>query len=254
MLTLVGMHSPRIAGSRLLRFANATVGCGALLILASCSSENEPQKLTPAQAASASQPGAAAKTAAAMSGNASTARPDAGANPHAGAMGGAAAGAAPKAGIALQFAVPEGWIVQIPTSTMRKAQFQLPKEANDPEDASLVLFYFGGEGGSKEANLERWASQFVQPDGKSSHDVLVTSTRTVNGMAVTEAKIVGTFDAEMMPGQGDRVRRENWSMLAAIVETPAGPYYAKLTGPAATVSRWESSFRQWVSSLKPTSG
>ncbi len=230
-----------------------TLGSAAFLFLAACSSGNEPVKLTPAQAASTPQPGAAAKAASAMTGTGSTARPDGMANPHAGGMGGAMAGGAAKPGTALQFAVPEGWIVQIPSSTMRKAQFQLPKEANDPEDASLVLYYFGGEGGTKEANLERWASQFVQPDGRSSHDVLVTSTRTVNGMAVTEASINGTMDAEMMPGQGDRVRREKWSMLAAIIETPSGPYYAKLTGPAATVSRWEASFRQWVSSMKPSS-
>lgn len=249
-----GMHSPRIPGPRSLRFASATTGCVVALMLAGCSSNDEPVKITPAQSASAMQAGAAAKAAAAMSGNASTARPDAGANPHAGGMGGAMSGSAPKAGIALQYAVPEGWIVQIPTSSMRKAQFQLPREADDPEDAALILYYFGGEGGSKDANLERWAGQFVQPDGRSSHDVLVTTTRTVNDMAVTEASISGTFDAELMPGQGDRVRLENWGMLAAIIETPAGPYYAKLTGPAPTVSRWEASFRQWISSLKPASG
>ncbi len=239
------------ASARVSLVAFAAISAG--IVGAGCSSGNEPVKLTPAEAA-------AARGSMSPSSGAATARPDASANPHAGAMGGgtggamsgAAAAGAPKSGGALQFTVPEGWIVQIPSSSMRKAQFQLPKEASDPEDAQLVLYYFGGEGGTTEANLQRWADQFVQPDGRSSHDVLVRSTRTVNGMNVTEASISGTFDAQMVPGQGESIRRENWSMLAAIVETPEGPYFAKLTGPKATVARWESSFREWVSGLHPT--
>ncbi len=240
------MH--RTARHRTLARLAAGFACG--LLVTACTSGNEPVKLTPAQA-KASQPPAQSGG---MGAGAATARPGSPANPHAGGMGGAMGGAGAKSAGALQFTVPEGWIVQIPSSTMRKAQFQLPKEGNDAEDAQLILYYFGGEGGSKEANLERWAGQFVQPDGRSSHDVLVTSTRKVNGMDVLEASITGTFDAEMMPGQGDRVRLENWSMLAAIVDTPDGPYFAKLTGPRNTVARWESSFRAWVSSLQPTKG
>lgn len=236
---------------RSIRVVSLTLLSATALFGAGCSSGNEPVKLTPAQAAAAN-----AKSAQASGTATGMPRPDAGANPHAGvtggAAGGSAGGSAGKGGSALQFNVPEGWVVQIPSSSMRKAQFQLPKEASDPEDAQLVLYYFGGEGGTKEANLERWAGQFVQPDGRPSKDVLVTNHRIVNGMPVTEASITGTFDAEMMPGQGDRVRREKWSMLAAIIETQSGPYYAKLTGPSATVGRWEPSFRQWISSLKPS--
>ncbi|MCY2958792.1 MAG: hypothetical protein NTY35_01405 [Planctomycetota bacterium] len=237
------MYSPRFHGSGT-PSALVPLLAATLLIGFGCSSGNEPVKLTPGQAAAAN---------ANAGGNAATARPSAmTGDPHAGALG--AAGSQSKPGGSLQFTVPEGWIVQTPTSAMRKAQFQLPKAANEPDDAQLILYYFGGEGGSKDDNLKRWAGQFVQPDGRSSQEVLVTSTRTVNGMNVTEASITGTFDAEMMPGQGDRTRRENWRMLAAIVETPTGPYYAKLMGPLPTVTRWEASFRQWVSSLHPSKG
>lgn len=205
------------------------------LAATACRSDNEPVKLSPGQAASPP-----------ASNSAATARPSP--NPHP-ALPAADASTA-RTGSALQYSVPTGWIVQTPSSSMRKAQFLLPKESSDAEDAQLILFYFGGEGGSKDDNLKRWAGQFVQPDGRDSMEVLQTTTRTVNGMAVTEASLSGTFDAEMMPGQGDRVRKETWSLLAAIVETPSGPYYAKLTGPRATVGRWEPSFREWVSSLK----
>lgn len=242
------MH--RTAPHRTLARLAAGIACG--LLVTACTSGNEPVKLTPAQAKASEPPAHTGSMGAATARPGSPANPNA--NPHAGGMAGAMPGAGVKSASALQFTVPEGWIVQIPAGTMRKAQFQLPKEGNDPEDAQLILYYFGGEGGSKKDNLERWAGQFVQPDGRSSQDVLETSTRKVNGMEVLEASITGTFDSELMPGQGDRVRLENWSMLAAIIDTPDGPYFAKMTGPKGTVARWESSFRAWVSSLQPTKG
>jgi hypothetical protein len=205
-----------------------------------CRSDNEPEKLTPGQATTPAAP--------ASSSTASTARPSP--NPHA-AMPAASGGATAPAGSALQYSVPSGWIVQTPSSTMRKAQFLLPKEAGDAEDAQLVLFFFGGEGGSKDDNLKRWENYFAPVDGGAAPQ-LKTTTRKVNGMAVTEASSTGTLDTSKVQGMGSGTR-ENWSMLAAIIEAPSGSYYARLLGPAATVGRWEPSFREWISSLKPQS-
>src|SRR5262245_10271326 len=41
-----------------------------------------------------------------------------------------------------------GWIVEKPANTMRKAQYSLPRAEGDSEDASLIVHYFGGQGGS----------------------------------------------------------------------------------------------------------
>src|SRR5918912_2229477 len=71
----------------------------------------------------------------------------------------------------LKFAVPAGWIEEERTSSMRVAQYRLPKAAGDTEDASLVLYYFGqSQGGSAAANIERWIGQFQQADGSASKD------------------------------------------------------------------------------------
>ena len=43
----------------------------------------------------------------------------------------------------LKFTVPAGWIEAEKTSSMRVAQYRLPKADGDSEDASLVLYYFG---------------------------------------------------------------------------------------------------------------
>lgn len=241
VLTLGGMYSLRPIGTPSLRLAGLSILSAATLLVAGCSTGNEPVKLTPAQAASSA-------AASSQGGAASTARPD----PHAGAMGGAATAAASKGAGALQYKVPEGWVAQIPASSMRKAQFQLPKVEGDTEDAQLVLFHFGGEGGSIQANLDRWADYFVPKDGRTARDLLAVTTRTVSGMNVTEASISGTFDPSKVQGMEGGGLRENWSMLVAIVESPSGPYFARLLGPAGTLSRWDPSFREWISSMKPT--
>ena len=151
----------------------------------------------------------------------------------------------------LVLAPQSGWAVESPSSKMRKAQYLLPRAEGDAQDASLVVYYFGPNGGGgREANLQRWAGQFEQPDGSESSSHLKSADRTVNGLAVTDVELSGTYVAETSPGSGERVREEGWRMLASIVDTPAGPYYAKLVGPEKTIARWEASYRAFVDSLR----
>jgi hypothetical protein len=146
----------------------------------------------------------------------------------------------------LRFDAQPGWIAETPTSSMRKAQFRLPG-AEGSGDASLVVYYFGaGGGGGVEANLERWAGQFEQPDGSDSKAAMKSSKRVVNGVNVTDVALGGTYVAETSPGSGERVNEEGWRMLASILEAKSGAHYVKLVGPAATVARWEASYKSFV--------
>jgi hypothetical protein len=131
---------------------------------------------------------------------------------------------------------------------MRKAQFLLPKADGDAEDGELVLFHFGGEGGSKAENFKRW-SEYIVPAEGGSPQPLVQTTRTVNDMKVTEAASTGTLDQSKVQGKPPAMRA-NWTAMFAYVETPSGPYFARLLAPAPTASRWEASFRQWIGSMK----
>jgi hypothetical protein len=70
-------------------------------------------------------------------------------------------------------------------------------------------------------------------------------------MSVHDVDLSGTYVAETTPGSGQHLRKEGWRLLGSIVEAKEGPYYVKLVGPAATVKHWESSFRNFVSELKP---
>src|SRR5438876_8810802 len=72
---------------------------------------------------------------------------------------------APQTSGDLHYKVPDGWVSAQPSSKMRVAQFKLPKAEGDNEDGELVLYYFGAnQGGTAEANIDRWISQIQQAD------------------------------------------------------------------------------------------
>ena len=153
-------------------------------------------------------------------------------------------------GTPLTFPTPEGWMSETPANAMRKAQFGLPRAESDDQDASVIVFFFGSAGGSLQMNMQRWASQFEQPDGGVPMDRMTHTQRTVNGMPVAEFELAGTYVAETFPGSGERVHHEGWRMLASVIESDHGPYYVKLVGPAATTSRWEASYRAFVGGVR----
>mgnify|MGYP001178655035 CR=1 FL=1 len=150
----------------------------------------------------------------------------------------------------LEFDQPEGWIEGIPRGPLRVAEFTLPKIRGDAEDASVVIFYFGQEGGSIDDNLERWISQIEQPDGRPSQEIAVSTTFEVKGLPVTVLDVHGTYIAPVRPGSSMRYNKKNFYLKAAVVETNNGPYFFKLTGPAQTVDHWATSFISLLKSVR----
>ena len=148
--------------------------------------------------------------------------------------------------------VPQpGWETQETTSSMRVAQYRLPGRGST-DDAQLVIYYFGPNGaGPIEDNIDRWCGQFEQPDGRGSREAAATAERDVHGLAVTTIDLSGTYVAETSPGSGERVNQPEYRLLGAIIETDAGPYYAKLVGPAQTVARWQGRYDAFIRSLRP---
>ncbi len=150
----------------------------------------------------------------------------------------------------LRFDASPEWLEQQPSSTMRVAEYLLPRQQGDVEDADLVVFYFGGGGGTVEANLERWTNQMLQPDGTPSAEVATTTSFLVGDLPVTLLDVPGTFAAEVRPGSRMHYYKPNFRLLAAVVETAAGPYFFKLTGPDRTVRRWADSFETAIESAR----
>ena len=151
----------------------------------------------------------------------------------------------------LKFTVPNGWVEEPRSSSMRVAQYKLPKAEGDSEDASLVLYYFGAtQGGSPQANIDRWISQIHQPDGSDSKARAKTDTTTVNGLKVTIVDVTGTYTADMAPGVPGQSNAPNYRLHSAVIETPKGNYFLKLVGPARTMERWDQSVTDFIKSLE----
>lgn len=151
----------------------------------------------------------------------------------------------------LTYTAPPSWHTRPPASGMRVAEFVVPKVQGDAEDAELIIYYFGaGGGGSAEANIDRWISQVQQPDGAPSKAKAKRAERTINGLKVTTVDVSGTYTAEMRPGATDHYDKPNYRVCAAVVETPQGAYYIKMTGPAKTVGAAQAAYETFLSSLK----
>jgi len=150
----------------------------------------------------------------------------------------------------LAFATPDGWKSSSPTSSMRVAEFTLPRAAGDGEDGVLIVYYFGGSGGSVDANMQRWIGQMQQADGKPSSAVAKKESRQVNGLTVSLVDVTGSYTAEMSPGSDTHLNKPRFRMRAGVVETSKGPYFIKLTGPEHTIAKWDAAFNQFVNSFR----
>lgn len=149
----------------------------------------------------------------------------------------------------LSAVLPAGWKPVAPSSSMRTAEYKLPGEAGG--DASLVVFYFGADqGGSVEANIERWYGQFTQPDGEPTQERARRWGKSVGSLRATLVDISGTYTGGGMGG-GSTAPQTGYRMLGAILLSPRGPFFFKLVGPAAAVDRWKKSFEQYIDSALP---
>jgi hypothetical protein len=55
----------------------------------------------------------------------------------------------------LAWKAPASWPIEASSSSMRVATHRIPQAAGDPEPGELAIFFFGPQGGSGQANVER---------------------------------------------------------------------------------------------------
>jgi hypothetical protein len=135
-----------------------------------------------------------------------------------------------------------------PKSPMRKASYEVPKVAGDAEDGELAVFYFGpGQGGSIDANVDRWVKQF---SGVDPGDVK-RADREANGLRQHTVEVQhGTFDAGQMSMGAPGGPKKDYALEGAIVEAPSGAYFFKMTGPAKTIAAARPAFLQLLDSVR----
>jgi len=157
--------------------------------------------------------------------------------------------ASPAQAAGVGWTIPADWQLG-PARQMRIATYRVRAIAGDPEDAECAVYFFGtGQGGTVEANLDRWAHQFTTSGGQSRPAKM--EKQEIAGLKVSTLAVSGTYmGAGGMMGQGD-VQKSNYRMRAAIIEAPQGLVFFKLTGPLNTVAAAEKDFNSLLSSVHP---
>ncbi len=147
----------------------------------------------------------------------------------------------------LTWKAPGGWTSEPPSSSMRRAQYRVSGPGGDAE---CVIFYFGpGQGGDAKANVERWADQFTQPDGRPSRELLQTREIEVNGIRVLMSEVSGIYSGGMAM-TGDRKTLPDYMLLGAVAAGPDANWFFKFTGPRATVEAERAAFEAMIGSLQ----
>ena len=144
--------------------------------------------------------------------------------------------------------VPSDWIRSQPASPMRVAQFAVAP-AGAAEAGELVAYFFpSGQGGPHDANIERWASQFVGADGKPVSPKV--STRKAGDTEVTLVELQGTYSRGVGMGPtGDA--KPDQSLLSAMVETSIGRITLQMYGPSKTVAAQRNNFLKLAQGFRP---
>jgi hypothetical protein len=131
---------------------------------------------------------------------------------------------------------------------MRVAQYRVPGPGGDAE---CVVFYFGpGQGGDPRSNALRWASQFTQPDGRPSAEVMRSEALAGTPRPVQLVELTGTYDGGMTMTDAPAERRPGYMLLGGIADGPDAPWFFKFTGPEATVRAQREAFVGLLRSLR----
>jgi len=139
------------------------------------------------------------------------------------------------------FSRPGGWRWVPASSAMRKAQ--LAHTSPTGEVADTIFFHFGpGQGGGVQANVDRWLAQFQNPRDQKSERIEGA------GGPVTIVQTRGTF-LSGMPGTPS-TPMDGFALMGAILESPSGDVYVKMTGPAGAVEEAGPAFRKMVAEAR----
>lgn len=142
--------------------------------------------------------------------------------------------------------VPTGWTTREPSSSMRLAEYVIPTSQGSAE---VVVYFFGpSQGGTTDANLARWKSQFSNPAGGAVFEKVSRDSSAVSPLTVAEYR--GTYARGIGAGSAPEAARPNNTLLAVVAETHKGTLFFQLFGPQAAVDAARASYMTFVRGLK----
>lgn len=150
----------------------------------------------------------------------------------------------------LTWTAPAEWSAG-PAQQMRAKTYIIKAADGDQDNAECAVFYFGNSaGGDRSSNLERWAGQFEQADGRNSADLAVISESETNGLKVTTIELSGIYKMSAGPMMEVKEKKLGYRLMGAIVEGPQGSVFFKMVGPEKTIRAAEADFVKLIGTIK----
>jgi hypothetical protein len=147
----------------------------------------------------------------------------------------------------LRWTAPAGWKIEA-AQPMRAATYTVAPAPGDKAGGECGVYFFGvGQGGTVEANLDRWKGQFRGGDGKPAPAQV--AKRTAGGLTITTIDTSGDYSGMGGPLASGRAV-PGYRLLGAIVEGRGGNVFIKFTGPAKTVAANSQKFQQLLASFQ----
>ena len=148
------------------------------------------------------------------------------------------------------FTPPSIW-KDLGPSGMREANYAFGPLEGEHDSATMAVFFFGTGGGGIQDNIERWIGQISLPGGGDPHSTARREDFEAGGMKAHLVEVAGTYNASMGgPMSGQTVPKENYYMMAIVLEAPEGNLFFKLTGPVRTAKEMASAFRAAVENVR----
>jgi hypothetical protein len=151
----------------------------------------------------------------------------------------------------LKFTVPSRWQSEPVENPSRAGQWRLaPPHGQEGESGEAVVFYFGaGIGGTAKENIEAWIGTMFNAEGHPA--AAEVKHREINGLKISQVVIFGTYNQIVsMPGIPPQPR-PNYGLLGAVIESPKGNIYWRMTGPESLITANLPLFNKVIDSVKP---
>src|SRR5262245_27205731 len=153
----------------------------------------------------------------------------------------------------LKSTAPANWKYAKPATNMQVASFTIPKAEGDMYDATLTVYFFGaGAGGGTKANLHRWKTLNKPDNGTKDEDAYKTTETKAGNVKITVFEGNGTYKHKNRPFDPNEEGelRPNYRLVGVIFESPNGPYFMRMVGPAKTMDASKKAFEEWLKNFK----
>jgi hypothetical protein len=153
-----------------------------------------------------------------------------------------------ESGGGLRWKTPDGWKTGN-TEAARVAVYIVAPAGSDKSAAECGVYFFGaGQGGTVEANIDRWRGQVQGPGGDTAPAAI--GRRRVNGLAITTIDSSGVYWAMGGPSVSTVPPSPGYRLLGAVVAGPRGNLFVKFVGPASTIAANQKQFEQLLASFE----